>query len=88
MANQYSIYEAKAKLSELLRCVKAGKEIVVTERGNPIARLIPYVEEQTLKGRLERLISAGSIHPRSYSGEMPGGVERPGGLKRFLKERE
>jgi len=88
MAQQYSIYEAKARLSELLRKVKEGKEIVVTERGAPIARVIPYESDLSLDARLARLMSCGNIRPRSLKGDMPEGVQRPGGLKRFLQDRE
>ena len=33
-----AVYEAKSKLSELLDKVRAGKEIVITRHGEPIAR--------------------------------------------------
>ncbi|MBI4211722.1 MAG: type II toxin-antitoxin system prevent-host-death family antitoxin [Deltaproteobacteria bacterium] len=33
MEKTYSIYEAKAKLSEVLRLVKSGNEVTITERG-------------------------------------------------------
>ena len=36
-----AVYEAKSKLSELLDKVRAGKEIVITRHGEPIARLVP-----------------------------------------------
>lgn len=34
-----SVAEAKAHLSELLDCVQAGSEVVITRRGVPIARV-------------------------------------------------
>jgi prevent-host-death family protein len=36
-----SITDARAKLSELVRRVKAGEEIVITRRGKAVARLLP-----------------------------------------------
>ena len=36
-----AVYEAKSKLSELLDKVCAGKEVVITRHGEPIARLVP-----------------------------------------------
>jgi prevent-host-death family protein len=36
-----AVYEAKSKLSELLDKVCAGKEVVITSHGEPIARLVP-----------------------------------------------
>ncbi len=39
--NTVSVAEAKAHLSELLNQVEAGEEIVITRRGQPVARLAP-----------------------------------------------
>ena len=39
--NTVSVAEAKAHLSELLNQVEAGEEIVITRRGQPIARIAP-----------------------------------------------
>lgn len=35
----------KAKLSEYLDAVKTGEEIIVTEHGEPVARLLPIAQE-------------------------------------------
>ena len=35
------IAEARARLSELLRCAEAGEEVVITKAGTPVARLLP-----------------------------------------------
>jgi prevent-host-death family protein len=35
------VFEAKARLSELLQEVKSGKEVVITSHGKPVARLVP-----------------------------------------------
>ena len=40
---QVGIAALKARLSEYLARVQAGEEIVVTDRGRPVARLIPPV---------------------------------------------
>jgi prevent-host-death family protein len=36
----YSVAEAKAHLSEILRQVEAGKAITITRRGRPIATIV------------------------------------------------
>ena len=36
-----SIYEAKARLSALIRAVASGEEVVITNRNRPVARLVP-----------------------------------------------
>jgi prevent-host-death family protein len=37
----YSVAEAKVRLSEILEEVSSGKEVVLTKRGKPVARVIP-----------------------------------------------
>jgi prevent-host-death family protein len=43
MKNTAAVAELKAQLSRYLSRVKAGEEILVTERGTPVARLVPVV---------------------------------------------
>ena len=38
---QIGTHEAKARLSELLAKVRLGHEFLITNRGQPVARLIP-----------------------------------------------
>ena len=37
--NTFSLAEAKARLSHLLDQVEAGEEVVITRRGQPVARM-------------------------------------------------
>lgn len=46
----YSIFDAKAKLSEILDQVSEGEEIIITRRGKPVAKLVSI--PQTGKRRL------------------------------------
>ena len=41
MKTEIGAYEAKTRLPELLRAVKAGKRFTITNRGEPIADLVP-----------------------------------------------
>ncbi len=36
------VRELKAKLSEYLAAAAAGEDVVVTDRGRPVARLVPF----------------------------------------------
>ena len=38
---QVNILEAKNRLSELIRTVQAGEEVIIAKRGEPVARLVP-----------------------------------------------
>ena len=40
-------YEAKTKLPELLRQVKAGKSFTITNRGKAVADLVPTTDERS-----------------------------------------
>lgn len=88
MAHQYSIYEAKARFSELLRRVKEGREVTVTERGQPVAKVVPFPREQTLAQRLKELEHFNNLIPRRRKKIEATGEKIPGSLERFLKERE
>jgi prevent-host-death family protein len=56
-----TITEAKNRLSALIDRVQAGESIVILERGRPVARLEPIVEQDDPTGRLARLERAGII---------------------------
>lgn len=87
MHDQYSIYEAKAHLSQLLRRVKAGKEVIISERGIPIAKVVPLKAKNSFADTVDYLTSIGAIIP-GVKKEIPHGVKRVGGLQRFLEDRE
>lgn len=70
------IAEVKARLSEYLARVRAGEEIVVTDRGRPVARLTPMGEHGPRgEGALEELSRAGIVElvrkplPRAFWSE-------------------
>lgn len=56
-----SISELKAKLSEHVRRVKGGQQVVVTDRGRPVAVLAPLPERMAEDARLQELAAAGLI---------------------------
>ena len=41
---QVNIFEAKNRLSQLIRSAQAGEEVVIANRGQPVARLVPARE--------------------------------------------
>ena len=58
-----AVAELKARLSRYLRRVKGGHEVVVTERGVPIAKIIPLNRDVQRAGRRDRLARAGVLRP-------------------------
>lgn len=57
--NAVGVRELKARLGEYLRTVRAGKTLVVTDRGQPIAELRPLTDD--LDQKLSKLRAAGLI---------------------------
>lgn len=55
------ITEAKNRLSALLRAVRRGERIVITDRGNPVATLEPVHGSEG--GRLADLVARGTVAP-------------------------
>lgn len=43
---RYNMYEAKTKLSELVNKVQTGIEIILMNRGKPVARITPFVSNR------------------------------------------
>lgn len=47
MTTQVNIYEAKAKLSDLVERAANGEDIVIARSGKPRVRLVPVVERRS-----------------------------------------
>lgn len=60
-----SVTKLKASLSAYLADVKSGEEVLVTERGKPIARLVPYRPEPGSDESLARLLREGVLRAGS-----------------------
>jgi prevent-host-death family protein len=65
MKTTANVVQVKARLSEYLRQVKGGGEVVITERGIPIARIAPLAPEEKRATREDRLTRAGVLRPAS-----------------------
>ena len=89
-----TVSKLKASLSEYLRSVKAGEEVLVTERGQPIAKLIPAASSDMLPDQLvemENRVSSKSVQEgcRKVFGISPRPKDPKGlVLKAALRERE
>ncbi len=57
-----NIGELKAKLSAHLKTVREGEELLVLDRNTPVARIVPYREED-YSDQMKRLIARGVIRP-------------------------
>lgn len=93
------VADLKARLSEYLARVKSGEEVLVTDRGRPVARLVPVgvetiADDEAETARLTAMEREGLV--RLGSGRLPEGFfekerpEDPDGLlvEAALEERE
>ena len=88
-----AVSKLKATLSEQLARVKAGEEVIVTERGKPIAKIVPMGQASGQSAHMLELARAGLV--RIGTGKLPTKfwkLSRPQdkrglGLKSLLDER-
>ena len=69
--------EANQHFSKAIRAVRAGKEVVLTERGHPIAVIKPIRDEDVQAATLRAMADAGLITPAARRGPMPTPTWRP-----------
>jgi len=74
-----SISETKAKLSALLDRVKAGETVTITDRGVPVAQIVPLngASEVDWDARLERLERQGVIRRPKQRLDVAAFLARP-----------
>jgi len=64
-----AVSDLKSHLSEYLSQVKEGSEILITDHGKPIARIVPLSRPRNLKDSLLRMEKQGLI--KLGSGKIP-----------------
>lgn len=90
-----AVSELKASTSEYLAKVKSGEEILITDRGTPIAKIIPLRRtDDALAARMTQLERAGMIRRGTgaitedfWTAARPQDL-RGAGLSALLAERE
>ena len=64
-----AVSDLKARLSEYLKRVRGGAEILITDRGRPVARLVPVAKHKIKRESLVRMEKQGLI--RIGPGKLP-----------------
>ena len=60
------IRETKARLSSLLAAVRSGEEVLITDRGRPVARIVKEpARARPIEERLEKLADTGFLTLRN-----------------------
>lgn len=62
MSKKAGVAELKSRLSYYLRMARGGTSVVVMDRGNPVAELVPYRQQPT-KSLVVRERTPGAIRP-------------------------
>ena len=73
--------EANQQFSKAIKAVRAGKEVVLTDRGRAIAVIKPIKEADTQEAALREMADEGSITLPSRKGPMPSPRWRPVKIK-------
>jgi len=69
--------EANQQFSKAIKAVRAGREVVLTERGRPIAVIKPVKTEDAQDATLQAMADEGLIIPAARKGPMPAPRWRP-----------
>jgi len=69
-------FEAKNRLSELLRAAEEGRSVVITRRGRAVARLVPAVDKE----------SKGLAELQAAFEDLRGGIDGPLDVRELVEE--
>lgn len=79
-----NVQEAKTRLSELLKRVEAGEDVVIARAGRPVAQLLPVRQVDLVFGGYEVEVTDDFLAPLSddeLAAWEGGGVAPPGGRR-------
>lgn len=81
---EVGIRALRADLSRWLKRVEAGEEIVVTDRGTPVAKISPA----NGRSKLDELIAAGLVTPakRPVRSELPSPIKAKGTVSDLVRD--
>ena len=65
MLNEVGTCEAKTRLSELIREVQTGQRFIITNRGEPVAQLVPIdrAAGRDVAGAIDAFLAFKAAHP-------------------------
>ena len=69
--------EANQRFSQTIKAVRAGKEVILTDRGHPIAVIKPIKDENGREAILQAMAERGLITVPARKGRMPTPRWRP-----------
>jgi len=72
--------EANQKFAKAIRAVRRGEDVVLTDRGRPLAVIRRLADPDDERTRLDALAAEGLIEPAPLAGPMPAPRWQPVGL--------
>ncbi len=89
---QVGIREAKAQLSSLIKRVREGEVVEITDRGKPVVKLVPVPQPKpgSYEAIVQNLLRKGIIEkaPPKRRGRLPKPVKLPPGISLLKMLRE
>lgn len=89
-SSSVGIRDAKMHLSKYLKMVQKGTEVIITDRGRPVGRIVPIrTKDLPLKDRIKRLEDRGLIEKKPKDGlkKIPPPIPLPDSIaQNFLQE--
>lgn len=77
--NRVGVRELKQNASAVLRRVLAGESVEITQRGRPVAMIVPLPREEDI---VDRLVAQGLATPaKGDLSELPPPIELPPGAR-------
>jgi prevent-host-death family protein len=73
---QIGLREANQRFSRLMKAVRSGKEVLLTERGKPLAVVTPIRTGDETESTIQRLEEAGLLRPASKRSRLPAWTPR------------
>lgn len=74
---QIGLREANQQFSRLVKAVRGGREVLLTERGRPLAVLRPIRNGDKATAAIQRLEAAGFLRPAGKRAGLPTWKPRP-----------
>ena len=74
---QIGLREANQQFSRLMKKVRSGEEVLLTERGRPLAVLRPIRNIDKAKAAIQRLEITGFLRPAAKRAGLPTWKPRP-----------
>lgn len=74
---QIGLREANQRFSRLVKTVRDGREVLLTERGKPLAVLRPIRNVDKAKAAIQRLEASGLLRPAAKRAALPSWQPKP-----------